>query len=274
MGKVLYISEKPKVTRELLKSPRFNNSKKHPGTQPYCGYYENENYIHTWAVGHLLEVFNPEDHDPERKAFRMEDLPNIFPLKYKPKKDVKEQLDIVVKLINRPDVTKVVNACDIDKEGELIFREIVEYAGSQKPILRLLLSSYEPDEVEAALNRLEQGEQYESLAAAGKTRQYLDHLLGDTITRASTVKLAQNQFLLSGGRIQLCLLNEIRKREMAVENFNPQTFFNLLVDTGFLSTLETEEQILNPKPLEKLIEQLKGKSLEIGRASCREIVYI
>lgn len=263
--KTLVIAEKPKVANEILKLPRFRGSIRKQGSKPYYGYYENERYIVTWCRGHLLEVMNPEEHDPKYKQFRFEDLPIFLPIKYKPVENSKEQLTFVVDLMKREDVNHIVNASDNDREGELIFREIYEYASIDKKVSRIFKSSHEAEELEEAFNNLLPGSQFDSLATAAKGRQYLDHLLGDTITRASTTKLANNQLLLSSGRIQMCLLAEVRKRELEVENFLESTFFNLAIKTenGINALLKTEQQFLTYAPLKLKGESLKGNTVTV-----------
>ncbi|MED4455644.1 DNA topoisomerase [Metabacillus fastidiosus] len=262
MGKTLIIAEKPKVAQQLLQCSRFKGMKRFVGSKPYYGYFENDKYIVTWARGHLFEVMNPGEHDEKYKAFQFDNLPIILPLRYKPINDSKEQISIIFQLMNRAEI--LVNAADNDKEGELLFREIYEESKTNKPLYRIWLSSYEPEEVEAAFNNLLDGKDFDSLADSARARQYLDTLMGDTITRASTTKLAQNKFLLSGGRIQLCLLNEIRKRELEVENFVPKTFYNFFADVGFLAQLQIEsEYVLDPKPFQELAERLKGTDITV-----------
>ncbi|PRD04001.1 DNA topoisomerase I, partial [Bacillus sp. MYb56] len=259
MGKTLFIAEKPKVAVELLKSPRFRNSQKHPGSKPYYGYYENENYIISWCRGHLLELKHPEEMDERYKEFKFDHLPIILEPEYKEKSDSLEQIQILVKLLNRPDVDHVVNSCDADREGELIYRELYEYAGVNKRESRLFISSYEAAELEGALNRLEPGADYEGLAQSAKARQYLDYILGINVTRGCTSKLARNQFLLASGRVQMCILNEIRQREIAIQNYKEQTYYNLklLTENGLSPVMKTEEQLIDPSPLQKLGDSLK-----------------
>ncbi|PGW24650.1 DNA topoisomerase I, partial [Bacillus cereus] len=259
MGKTLFIAEKPKVAVELLKSPRFRNSQKHPGSKPYYGYYENENYIISWCRGHLLELKHPEEMDERYKEFKFDHLPIILEPTYKEKSDCLEQIQILVKLLNRPDVDHVVNSCDADREGELIYREIVEYAGVNKRESRLFISSYEAAELEGALNRLEPGTDYDGLAQSAKARQYLDYILGINVTRGCTSKLAKNQFLLASGRVQMCILNEIRQREIAIQNYKEQTYYNLklLTENGLSPVMKTEDQLIDPSPLQKLGDSLK-----------------
>ncbi|MGN4838155.1 DNA topoisomerase [Bacillus cereus group sp. MYBK150-2] len=259
MGKTLFIAEKPKVAVELLKSPRFRNSQRYPGSKPYYGYYENENYIISWCRGHLLELKHPEEMDERYKEFKFDHLPIILEPEYKAKSDSLEQIQILVKLLNRPDVDHVVNSCDADREGELIYREIVEHAGVDKRESRLFISSYEAAELEGALNRLEPGTDYDGLAQSAKARQYLDYILGINVTRGCTSKLARNQFLLASGRVQMCILNEIRQREIAIQNYKEQTYYNLklLTENGLSPVMKSEEQLIDLSPLQKLGDSLK-----------------
>ncbi|MEH7260389.1 DNA topoisomerase [Bacillus toyonensis] len=263
MGKTLFIAEKPKVAVELLKSPRFRNSQKYPGSKPYYGYYENENYIISWCRGHLLELKHPEEMDERYKEFKFDHLPIILEPEYKEKSDSLEQIQILVKLLNRSDVDHVVNSCDADREGELIYRELYEYAGVNKRESRLFISSYEAAELEGALNRLEPGTDYDGLAQSAKARQYLDYILGINVTRGCTSKLARNEFLLASGRVQMCILNEIRQREIAIQNYKEQTYYNLklLTENGLTPVMKTEYQLIDPSPLQKLGDSLKETNI-------------
>lgn len=265
MGKTLFIAEKPKVANEIMKSPRFRHSQKYIGSKPYYGYYENDHYIVSWCRGHLLELKNPEEMDPKYKLFQLEHLPLIFQPSYKVIQENAEQLQILVKLLQRPDVDHAVNICDADREGELIYREVYEYAGVNKKQSRVYKSSFEAAELEAALNRLESASKYDGLAYSAKARQYLDYLLGMNITRGCTTKLAQNKFLLSSGRVQMCLLHEIRQRELAIENYREQSYYHLqlITDLGLKPVMKTEDQVLNPSPLKSLGENLKDQYLTV-----------
>ncbi|MCE4051665.1 type IA DNA topoisomerase [Bacillus sp. Au-Bac7] len=263
--KTLIIAEKPKVAHALLQLSRLRGSQKVEGSMPYYGYYENEEYIVSWCRGHLLEVMNPEEHDEKYRLFNIEHLPIFLDLKYKPVKASEEQLEILVQLLRRNDVDHVINACDADKEGELIFREVFLEANVQKRLSRIFKSSHEKEELEVAFNQLLPGEDFESLWHAAKARQYLDHLLGITITRGSTSKLANNQFLLASGRVQIVLLQEIYKREQEIKQFKEGNFYHLLLDleNKLQVQLKTENQQLDPKPLLDMGNRLKGSKVTI-----------
>ncbi len=156
-------------------------------------------------------------------------------------------------------LTTWLNICDADREGELIYREVYEYAGVNKKQACVYKSSYEAAELEGALNRLEPLTDYDGLAKSAKARQYLDYILGINVTRGCTSKLARNQFLLASGRVQMCILNETRQREIAIQNYKEQTYYNLklLTEIGLSPVMKTEEQLIDPSPLQKLGDSLK-----------------
>src|SRR5687767_3275563 len=134
MQKRLVITEKPSVARDIVATLG--------GFKEEDGYWERDDMVVTFAVGHLLELVEPEDIDPKYKRWTLDTLPivpEIFPLK--PKEGASERLRTIKNLLKRSDVTSLVNACDAGREGELIFREIIEHLQSDKPIERLWLQS-------------------------------------------------------------------------------------------------------------------------------------
>ena len=135
MGKGLIITEKPSVATDIAEALG--------GFTDCDGYFESDDYVLTFAVGHLLELLEPEEVDEKYKAWTLAVLP-ILPdgeFRVKPKKGQSERIRTIKKLLARDDVDRVINACDAGREGELIFREIVKYLGSEKPIQRLWLQS-------------------------------------------------------------------------------------------------------------------------------------
>ncbi len=158
---------------------------------------------------------------------------------------------------------------------------IVEHAGVNKRESRLFISSYEAAELEGALNRLEPGADYDGLAQSAKARQYLDYILGINVTRGCTSKLARNQFLLASGRVQMCILNEIRQREIAIQNYKEQTYYNLklVTENGLSPVMKTEDQLIDPSPLQKLGDSLKETNVivtefkEITRKKKPKLLY-
>src|SRR3954468_4345601 len=136
MGKTLVIAEKPSVGRDLVATL--------PGAfTKHEGYLESEEHVVTWAVGHLVQLAEPDEYDAKYKKWRMVDLPIVpdrFKLVVRDERS-KKQMSVVTKLLRRDDVDLVVNACDAGREGELIFAYLFEKAGAKKPVKRLWLSS-------------------------------------------------------------------------------------------------------------------------------------
>src|SRR5919107_2713955 len=146
MGKTLVIAEKPSVGRDLTRAL--------PG--PFLkheGFLESETHVVTWAVGHLVQLAEPEEYGPQFKKWRMADLPIVpdrFKLVVRDERS-KKQMTVISKLLKRDDVERVVNACDAGREGELIFAWTFEKANASKPVERLWLSSMTTAAIKSAL---------------------------------------------------------------------------------------------------------------------------
>src|ERR687889_2743626 len=167
MSKTLVIAEKPSVGRDLSGAlpDSFKSSKDKT-------YLEGDEYVISWAVGHLVGLAPPDDYDPKLKKGRFADLP-ILPEKFKlvPNDEKsRKQLNAVHKLIKRDDVDLIVNACDAGREGELIFAYVYETAGEPKPVKRLWLNSMTKKAMEEAFAHLREGGEMESLEAAARSR--------------------------------------------------------------------------------------------------------
>src|SRR2546421_10170480 len=170
--KTLVIAEKPSVARDLVDAL--------PGSfENHDAYYESDDTIVTFAVGHLVELINPEDYDERFKKWRMADLPIVpdeFKLRPRDKKSEK-QLKQIHKLLQRDDIDRVVNACDAGREGELIFAHIYETSGADKPVERLWISSMTKTAIREGFEKLRPGEQLQSLESAAPARSEADWLL-------------------------------------------------------------------------------------------------
>ena len=146
MGKTLVIAEKPSVGRDLARVL--------PGAfQKHEGYLETDEHVMTWAVGHLVQLAEPDEYDPKFKKWRMADLPIVpdrFKLVVRDERS-KKQMSVITKLLARADVERVVNACDAGREGELIFAWTYEKAKARKPVDRLWLSSMTTGAIKSAL---------------------------------------------------------------------------------------------------------------------------
>ncbi|MGE8375435.1 MAG: toprim domain-containing protein, partial [Diaphorobacter nitroreducens] len=188
MTKTLVIAEKPSVAQDIVRAltPVAGKFEKHED------HFENERYVVTSAVGHLVEIQAPEEFDVKRGKWSFAHLPVIPPyFDLKPVDKTKSRLNAVVKLAKRKDVTELVNACDAGREGELIFRLIEQYAGGAKgtlakPVRRLWLQSMTPQAIRDGFENLRSDQQMQGLASAARSRSEADWLVGINGTRAMT----------------------------------------------------------------------------------------
>ena len=225
--KTLVIAEKPSVARDLADAlpGRFEN---------HDAYLESDDTIVTFAVGHLVELVDPEHYDERLKKWRMADLPIVpeeFRLQPRDSKAAK-QLKAIHKLMQRDDVDRIVNACDAGREGELIFAYIYETASVDKPVERLWINSMTKQAIREGFERLRPGEQLRSLEAAARSRSEADWLVGMNATRAATIRgRAWVGGVVSLGRVQTPTLALIVKREREIQAFVPEPYW--LVHASF-----------------------------------------
>src|SRR5947208_725963 len=219
--KTLVIAEKPSVARDLVDAL--------PGSyENNDSYYEAEDTIVTFAVGHLVELINPEEYDDRFKKWRMADLPIVpdeFRLQGRDKK-AEKQLKAIHKLLKRDDVDRIVNACDAGREGELIFAYIYETSGVDKPVERLWISSMTKQAIREGFEQLRPGEQLRQLEAAARSRSETDWLVGMNATRAATIRgRAWVGGVVSLGRVQTPTLALMVKREREIQAFVPEPYW-------------------------------------------------
>jgi DNA topoisomerase-3 len=219
--KTLVIAEKPSVARDLAAAL--------PGTfENHDSYLESEDTVITFAVGHLVELTDPEDYDERFKKWRMADLPIVpeeFRLRPRDKK-AEKQLKVIHKLLKRDDVDRIVNACDAGREGELIFAYIYETSGVDKPVERLWISSMTKSAIRDGFEKLRPGEQLRQLEAAARSRSEADWLVGMNATRAATIRgRAWVGGVVSLGRVQTPTLALLVKREREIQAFVPEPYW-------------------------------------------------
>src|SRR5215217_3927965 len=216
MGKTLVIAEKPSVAQDIVRAltPSVGKFEKHDE------YFENDKYVVTSAVGHLVEIQAPEQFDVKRGKWSFAHLPVIPPyFDLKPVDKTKSRLNAVVKLAKRKDVSDLVNACDAGREGELIFRLIEQYAGGAKPlgkpVKRLWLQSMTPQAIRDGFDALRSEQQMAGLAHAARSRSEADWLVGINGTRAMTAFNSRDGgfFLTTVGRVQTPTLSIMVERE-------------------------------------------------------------
>jgi len=227
MAKTLVIAEKPSVGRDFTRVL--------PGPfEKHEGYLEGPAHVITWAVGHLVQLADPEEYDPKFKKWRMADLPIVpdsFRLVVRDERS-KKQMNVVKRQLGRSEVERVVNACDAGREGELIFAYLYEKAGAKKPVQRLWLSSMTAAAIEDAFGRLRPGADLASLEAAARSRSEADWIVGMNATRAATIRLRSSfDGAVSLGRVQTPTLAILARREEEIRAFIPEPYW--LVDASF-----------------------------------------
>ena len=232
MSKTLVIAEKPSVGKDIsgVLPEKFKKEE---------GYLEGEQHVITWAVGHLVELSEPEDYEERWKKWRMADLPIVpdtFKLRPRDAK-AKKQLKVIHSLLARDDVDAVVNACDAGREGELIFTYTYETAKVKPPVKRLWLNSMTKKAIEEAFSHLRPDEELSSLREAAKSRSEADWLVGMNATRAATIRL-RSAFdgAVSLGRVQTPTLALVARRELEIRAFKPEPYW--LVEAEFAATGE------------------------------------
>jgi DNA topoisomerase-3 len=231
MSKTLVIAEKPSVGRDLVRVlPGAFEKKGGKGEE----FLEGPDHVVTWAVGHLVQLADPDEYDDKYKKWRMADLP-IVPPRFKlvvRDERSKKQMNVVKRLLGREDVEEVVNACDAGREGELIFAYLYEKSGSRKPVQRLWLNSMTKSAIEAAFGELRPGSDLASLEAAARSRSEADWIVGMNATRAATIRLRSSfDGAVSLGRVQTPTLAILARREEEIRAFKPEPYW--VVDAGF-----------------------------------------
>ncbi len=275
MKKVI-IAEKPSVAKNIADA--FNIKKR------LDGYFEGEDYLISWAFGHLFQLYDAKDYDENMKGWRMKKFPFIpSQFKYKIKNDsnnkdmvdkgVKKQIDIITSLVNRDDVDGIISATDQDREGELISLEIFMYLNSNKSIYRLLLNEWTPDEVRKGMKNLKENIEMKSLQDAGISRQWADWIIGINLTSVATLRYSQGKGkIINVGRVLLPTLKIIYDRDKEIENFKESSYFKLLADfktknndefQGVYYDENDNEKFENKDFLDNIKKILEGKDGEI-----------
>ena len=228
--KTLIIAEKPSVAQDIVRAltpvaGKFDKAEEH---------FENDKYLVTSAVGHLVEIQAPEEFDVKRGKWSFAHLPVIPPyFDLKPVDKTKTRLNAVVKLARRKDVGALINACDAGREGELIFRLIEQYAGTSKPlgkpVQRLWLQSMTPQAIRDGFASLRSNEQMQGLADAARCRSEADWLVGINGTRAMTAFNSRDGgfFLTTVGRVQTPTLSVVVEREEQIRKFVSRDYWEI-----------------------------------------------
>jgi len=274
MAKVI-IAEKPSVAKNIADAFKIKNRKD--------GYFEGNGYYITWAFGHLLQLYDAKDYDENMKGWRFEKFPFIpenFLYKVKcdsadrtiEDKGAKKQLGIIKSLIDKEDVDGIISATDFDREGQVIADELFGYFEVKKPIYRLLLNEWTPDEVESGMKALKDNKEMQSLQDAGIGRQWSDWIIGINLTSVSTLryKFEENK-TINIGRVLLPTLKIIYDRDKEIENFEATTYYKLI--SNFKTSINEEfeglyyendsEKFEKKEELDKYIPFLEGATAKI-----------
>ncbi|MDR1435207.1 MAG: DNA topoisomerase 3 [Puniceicoccales bacterium] len=221
--KKLVIAEKPSVARDIAEV--MGKFKKEEDI------FENDEFVISSAVGHIVELFMPEDFSENLKRWSIDMLP-IIPDEFQTKPIAKNKAKFLElkKLMNRRDVNTVINACDAGREGELIFTYIYELAGCKKEVQRLWLSSMTQESIRESFRHLRPGSEMKNLQSAARCRSEADWLVGINGTRALTTKMSYNGMVATIGRVQTPTLSMIFKREYEIRHFKPQPYARIIAE--------------------------------------------
>jgi DNA topoisomerase-3 len=215
---IAILAEKPSVAQDIARVLGANTRGK--------GYLQGNGYVVTWAIGHLVSLAQPHEIKPEWRQWRFDQLP-ILPAEWPlvVYERTKDQFEVVRKILTSGRVSRVVCATDAGREGELIFRYIYEAAGCRKPVSRLWISSLTPDAIRKGFDKLRPGSEYDRLADAASGRSRADWLVGMNLSRAYSIVYHEE---LSVGRVQTPTLAMIVDREIALRNFVPEEFVEVV----------------------------------------------
>ena len=222
MSKALIIAEKPSVAADIARALG--------GFTKHQEYYESDEYVLSSAVGHLLELRAPEQYDVKRGKWTFTHLPVIPPhFDLAPIARSEARLKTLLKLLKRKDVVELINACDAGREGELIFRYIVQAAKAKQPVRRLWLQSMTPAAIREAFEQLRPDEQMLPLADAARSRSEADWLVGINGTRAMTAFNSKEGgfYLTTVGRVQTPTLAIVTEREDKIRKFVSRDYWEV-----------------------------------------------
>jgi DNA topoisomerase III len=230
MPKALVIAEKPSVAADLARAlgkvPKKNDL------------FENDEFVITSAIGHLVELCLPGEMDKKRGKWSFTNLPIIpdhFDLK--PIEKTQARFNLIKRLLRRADLDEVINACDAGREGELIFHYLMKLAGNKKPVRRLWLQSMTPEAIREGFGALRSGAEMAPLGDAAVCRSESDWLVGINGTRAMTAFNSKGGgFQLTPvGRVQTPTLAILSEREIVIRDFKPRTYFEVFGDFGVVT---------------------------------------
>lgn len=272
--KSIIIAEKPSLAMNVVKAIGAMNK--------HDGYFENNQYVVTFAFGHLLQLFDVDDYlNREKTKWSLEELPfvpNEFKFKVRDDSGVKKQFKIIKDLIKKNDSYEIINCGDADREGQVIIDNIITRIFDEekinKPIKRLWLPEQTEQSIRQALKDLRDNSEYKNLYNEGLARTYLDWTYGINLTRYLSIKTSS---LLPVGRVLIPIVKFIYDRDKAIENFKPETFFEI----GVLINKENLQiktklkdrhfEVSEREAAKELLDSLKDKKVIVSKVANKEI---
>lgn len=255
MGKLLVVAEKPSVARDIARVLKCGKKGD--------GFLYGDNFIVSWAVGHLITLWDPADYDEKYKKWAFRDLP-IIPeeMNIKPISKTKSQFNVLKKLMNDKDVDGIICATDSGREGELIFRYIYLMAKCKKPCQRLWISSMTDKAIKDGFDNLKDSSEYDNLYYSAKCRSEADWLVGMNASRAYSLKY---DTLLSIGRVQTPTLAILVDRKKEIDSFDERVYFDVTVDYGefkgqWTDLEKNETKIFEEEKADEIVKKVKGKT--------------
>ena len=252
----LCIAEKPSVARDLAHILGAHSKKE--------GFFEGNGYWVTWTFGHLCSLKEPEDYNPKWKQWRMEDLPiapESFGIKVMADEGVQRQFKVIQSLVSQ--CSEVINCGDAGQEGELIQRWVLHLSGCKVPVKRLWISSLTDEAIREGFTKLKDAKEFDNLFAAGNSRAIGDWMLGINGTRLYTKKYGQAKMTLSVGRVQTPTLAMIVHRQLEINAFQSEEYWELKTkyrDTEFLCQID---RLKSEERAQKGLAYLKEKPFTI-----------
>ena len=253
---IAVLAEKPSVARDIA---RILGADKRGE-----GYLQGNGYVVTWAIGHLVSLAQPHEINPHWREWSFDWLPMLpgqWPLVVYER--TKDQFEVVRKILTSPRVSRIVCATDAGREGELIFRYIYEAAQSKKPVSRLWISSLTPDAIRKGFDKLRPGSEYDRLADAANGRSRADWLVGMNLSRAYSLIYREE---LSVGRVQTPTLAMLVDRDLALRNFSPEEYIEVVArfeGKGDLNKESYEGTWFRPKAAPVKDQEAQAKSTRL-----------
>ena len=258
--KRLIIAEKPELAKSIVNAIDGKLNKND-------GYFEKGNYVVTWAYGHILRLKAPEEYDEENKNWDMKQLPIYFKNWGKiPIDKTRKQFNVIKKLINECD--EIINAGDIDEEGQLLIDEIIEYCGFKGKVKRIQTSAFNEDYLKKALKNLEPNSKYEMWGKSANARAIADYMVGINLSRYFSLL---NETTLSVGRVQTPTLGLVVNRDLAIENHIKEKYYDGYVDINIngniiKAKLENKDNIVykNQNELKQILDKFINKNVKVN----------